>query len=196
MKKILCIALTLMSLGAFAQNDQGSVNETDNVYIFMESAPTAPYRHLGLIEASTYAPMKERARITHMIKRTRKEYPEFNGLIFRPGTNFGQADVIQFNNPPKTKRGRSRSKEIPKDPLNKLSKANTIKGFLIFIQGSPTTEFNLLGEVNLPATYDNEESNKLIPEMVKTVKETYPDAEGIIFIVGSDLRKADVIKFK
>lgn len=69
-------------------------------------------------------------------------------------------------------------------------------GLNLFIENNPSTEYTLLGKVELPTNFRSSEYEELIKEMVRVSRKAYPDLNGIVFVSGTELRKANVIKLK
>ena len=69
-------------------------------------------------------------------------------------------------------------------------------GLNLFIENNPTDEYTLLGKVELPTNFRSSEYEELIKEMVRVSTKAYPDLNGIVFVSGTELRKANVIKLK
>jgi len=134
-----------------------------------------------------------------MIKRVAKEFPdvEYDALIFRPGTGFCKADIIQFYRDPKAKKRKpKRGEEISIYPSFQLSESVGRGGVNIFIENNPTAEYILLGKVEVPQNFRNSDYEEIIKEMTRVAKEAYPDLDGVVITSGTGLRKANVIKLK
>jgi len=145
------------------------------------------------------SPDKFDLMMDHMIKRVAKEMldVEYDALIFRPGTAFCKADVIQFYKDPKAKRKKpKKGEEISVDPTYQMSETVGRNGLNLFIENNPSTEYTLLGKVELPTNFRSSEYEELIKEMVRVSRKAYPDLNGIVFVSGTELRKANVIKLK
>jgi len=176
---------------------EGVANDRDGVVFFIESMPASPYRHLGTVECSAFSPDDIDPLLDHVLKQARKNYEEFDALIFRPGKGLCKADAVQFYRDPKAKRKRGRANEEPQvDAAYKLSKAVERDGMLVFVQNNPSNEYTLLGRVETPVTFRSKDIEELIDEISKISKNTYPDMDAIVIMEGSNLRKASVIKFK
>lgn len=201
MKHIITLSLILISVSpVFAQKVAGTANALHGKVVFIEANPANQYRHLGTITCSPLAPDAFDEMMEHMIvKRMAKEYEdvEFDALIFRPGSGFCKADVIQFFNDPdaKRKRGRRGADETI-NPKHQESETALRHGVNLFIENNPTVEFSLLGKVEIPQNFRTSNYEELIKEMVRVSKEAYPDCNGIVFTSGTNLRKANVIKLK
>ena len=188
--------IIIFSLKVSAQVE-GIANDRDGVVFFIEAMPASSYRHLGTVECSSFSPDDIDPLLDHVLKQARKNYEEFDALIFRPGKGMCKADAIQFYRDPKAKRRRGSSRGEPQiDEAFKLSKAVERNGMMIFLQNNPSKEYTLLGRVETPVTFRSKDIEELIMEIGKVSKSTYPDMDAIVIMEGSSLRKASVIKFK
>lgn len=191
------LAVAVLSLSLFAQNDLAKANSKDGIVLFVESMPANQYRHKGTVSCATFSPDEEEPLIEHMIKQTRKENDEFDALIFRSGKGLCKADVIQFYADPNEKRKRGRSNEEEEvDPKHTEAKAVPKNGTMVFVQSSPTSEYQLLGKVETPVTFRSKDIEELMAELIRISKERYKDLDAIVVVAGSNIRKANVIKFK
>ena len=200
MKKLI---LTLAAVAAisisWAQKVPGTANVIEGKVVYIESNPATQYRHLGTVTCGLMFPDKFDLMMEHMIKRVAKEFPdvEYDALIFRPGTGFCKADVIQFYRDPKAKKRKpKRGEEISIDPSFQLSESVGRGGVNIFIENNPTAEYTLLGKVEVPQNFRNSDYEEIIKEMTRVAKEAYPDLDGVVITSGTGLRKANVIKLK
>ncbi len=192
------LVLVLSSTSAFqlAAQVEGVANDREGVVLFIESMPANQYRHLGTVECSTFSPDDIDPLIDHVLKQARKNYDEFDALIFRPGMGLCKADAVQFYRDPKAKKPRGSSRGEPEvDAAFKLSKAVERNGVLVFLQNNPSEEYTLLGRVETPVTFRSKNIEELVSEISKISKSTYPDMDAIVIMEGSNLRKASVIKF-
>lgn len=188
-------ATVFFSSSLFAQNVPGTANDRDGLVIFVESTPATQYRHLGTVECATLSPSKFDLIIDHVIKQARKSHTEFDALIFRPGSGLCKADIVQYYRDPKAKKKKpKKGEEKVINPEYKKSLANNKNDINLFIENSPTAEYLLLGKVEIPVTFKSENIEALIQEMMRVAKESYPDHNGIVFISGTNLSKANVIK--
>lgn len=194
---VLSVVLTTLSSG-LAQTANGTANDRDGVVTYIECSPANQYRHLGVVQCSSFAPDKLDLMIEHMFKQARKKHEEFDAMIFRPGTGLCKADVIQFYRDPKVKRKKpKKGEEAPEiNPEYKMSTTPIKDEMYLFVENSPTVEYQLLGKVEVPATFRSSDFEKIIEEMQRVAKEAYPDLDGIVFVSGSELRKANVIKLQ
>jgi len=193
---IMMIALIGLSVATMAQNEAATANDRDGVVLYAESMPANQYRHLGTVQCSSFSPDKIDPLIDHMIKQARKKHEEFDALIFRSGKGLCGADVIQFYRDPKAKKKRGRGNEPAEvNPEYKKAKAKAKGGKLLFIENSPTAANTLLGKIEIPATSRSATIEELIKELMKIAAERYPDHDGVVIVSGSDVRKANVIKF-
>lgn len=189
--------ISLFTQPIFGQNEMATANDKDGVVLFVESMPANQYRHKGTISCATFSPDEEEPLLDHMIKQARKEHPAFDALIFRPGSGLCKADVVEFYKDPKASKKRGRAAEGPQvDPKNKEAKAVAKNGTMIFMQSSPTSEYQLLGKVETPVTFRSKNIEELQAELVRISKERYKDLDAIVVVAGSGIRKANVIKFK
>lgn len=200
MKKLI---LTLAAVAAisisWAQKVPGNANAIEGKVVFIEANPATQYRHLGTVSCGLMFPDKFDLMMEHMIKRVAKEFPdvEYDALIFRPGTGFCKADIIQFYRDPKAKKRKpKRGEEISIDPSFQLSESVGRGGVNIFIENNPTAEYTLLGKVEVPQNFRNSDYEEIIKEMTRVAKEAYPDLDGVVITSGTGLRKANVIKLK
>jgi 5'-3' exonuclease len=200
MKKLI---LTLAAVAAisisWAQKVPGTANVIEGKVVYIESNPATQYRHLGTVTCGLMFPDKFDLMMEHMIKRVAKEFPdvEYDALIFRPGTGFCKADIIQFYRDPKAKKRKpKRGEEISIDPSFQLSESVGRGGVNIFIENNPTAEYILLGKVEVPQNFRNSDYEEIIKEMTRVAKEAYPDLDGVVITSGTGLRKANVIKLK
>jgi hypothetical protein len=190
------LGISLLTFGAVAQNDLATANDKDGVVLFVESMPANPYRHKGTVSCATFSPDEEEPLIEHMIKQTRKEHEEFDGLIFRSGTGLCKADIIQYYPDPDAKRRRGRGDDEEVNPKHKEAKAVPTSGTMVFMQSSPTAEYQLLGKIETPVTFRSKDVEELKAELIRISKERYKDLDAIVVVAGSNIRKANVIKFK
>lgn len=195
---LILFATVLFSIQLLAQNHPGTAHDRDGVVIFIESIPATQYRHLGTVECATVSPSKFDLMIDHMIKQARKKYTEpFDAMIFRPGTGLCKADLIQYYRDPKEKKKKPRKGEAPEiNPDYKKSLANEQEGINLFIENSPTAEHSTLGKIEMPATFRSDNIEERIKEMMRVAAEAYPDHNGVVFISGTNLSKANVIKIE
>lgn len=194
---LLTISILLTTLGSFAQMVKGTANDRQGIVIFVECNPSTQYRHLGVVECSTFAPDKFDLMIEHMFKQARKKHEEFDAMIFRPGTGLCKADVIQYYRDPKQKKKRSRKgEEEALNPEYKKSDTPQKDEVYLFVENSPTVEYQLLGKVEVPATFRSSNFEEIMKEMQRVAKAAYPNLDGIVFVSGTELRKANVIKLK
>ena len=193
------VLAVLISSTVIAQKTPGTANLRDGKVLFMESNPATQYRHIGTINCGLMSPDKFDLMMYHMIKRVAKEMPEveYDAMIFRPGTAFCKADIIQFFKDPKAKRKKpKKGEEISVNPAYQMSETVGRNGLNLFIENNPTDEYTLLGKVELPTNFRSSEYEELIKEMVRVSTKAYPDLNGIVFVSGTELRKANVIKLK
>ena len=179
---------------SYGQKAPGEVNTFYEKAVFIEANPSTPYRHIGSVECAIVAPDKFDLMMKHMItKRVPDEYPEveFDAIIFRPNTGFRKADVVKFYTPedaPKL------DKEVLINPDFLKSETIARNGINLFIENAPTCEHTVLGKIELPQNFTSIEYQKILSEMIKTCKNYYPNMNGIVFVPGSGLTKATVIK--
>lgn len=197
---IFTASLLLLATSLFAQIDAGTAYDVNGKVVFAESAPANPYRHIGTVNCAAFSPDKPDELVVHMLERAQKladqEEKEYDAIILRQGSGFCKADVIMYYKDPKAKRSRGRGEEEQVNPEYKKSRANKREGIYVFLKNSPSSEINLLGKVELPATFQSSEIEEYISEMIKVAKSKYPNLEGIVFIEDSNLTKANVITFK
>lgn len=197
---IATLSLALLATGVFAQNDAGTAYDLNGKVVFAESKPATPYRHLGTVSCAMFSPDNPDELVEHMLERAQKladeEEKEYDAIILRQGSGFCKADVIAYYKDPKAKRSRNKGDEDAVNPEYKKSRANKREGIYVFVKNSPTSEINLMGKVELPATFQSSEVEDYMSEMIKVAKSKYPTLEGIVFIEGTELSKANVIQFK
>lgn len=201
MKKLIFgITAVLCATTLSAQKIPGTANVIEGKIVFIEANPAIQYRHVGTVECSAFSPDKFELMMKHMlVKRMAKEYPDvaFDALIFRPGSAFCKADVIQFYVDPKAKKKKNKKgEEIEVDPEFRKSETVGRNGINLFIENNPTVEYTLLGKVEIPTNFQSVDYEAIIKEMVRVATAAYPDLNGIVFTTGTDLRKANVIKLK
>lgn len=198
MKSItLLLGILMISSLGMAQKVAGVANAFNGKIVFIEANPKMQYRHIGTIVCSPFAPDKFELMIDHMLKRIEKEYPEveYDAIIFRPGASLCKADVIRFFPDPdgKKKRGRGDDEVNPTFQQSETIGRNNLN---LFVENTPTAATEVLGKIELPNNFESRAFDDIIREMVRVARETYPDLEGIIFVPGSGLRNAIVIKVK
>lgn len=196
---LLSVLFILTTLPVFAQHDAGTAHDKEGVVVFLESMPANQYRHLGTVQCSAVSPDKIEPMISHMIKQARKTHEEFDALIFRSNKGLCKADIVQYFRDPKAKRSRSRgrSDEVPTvKPEYKMSKLRMRKGTNLFIQNNPTDPYTLLGKVEIPTKFKSSNLESLMDEIVRVANEAYPDNDAVVVVGGTNVRKANVIKFK
>jgi len=196
LKFTLLIGLMTTTMLASAQHE-GVASDRDGVVFYIESMPANQYRHLGTVECSAFSPDAIDPLLDHVIKNARKNYEEFDALIFRSGKGLCKADVIQFYRDPKERRSRSRRGDEPevKDE-HKQSKAQPRDGTVVYIKNNPSNPYELLGKVETPVTFRSKDVEELITEVVKIAKSRYPDLDAVVIMEGTELRKASAIKYK
>jgi hypothetical protein len=193
---LVCISLLGASVLTQAQNE-GVATDKDGVVFYIESMPANQYRHLGTVECAAFSPDDFDPLLDHVIKQARKQFPEFDALIFRPGKGLCKADVVQFYRDPKEKKKRGRAgEEVEVKAEYKMSKAQPRNGTVVFIKNNPANEYSLLGKVETPVTFRTKDIEALISEIVRIALETYPDLDAVVIMEGTNLRKASVIKYK
>ena len=180
-----------------AQKVAGKALAHQGKIVFIEANPKMQYRHIGTIVCSAFAPDKFDLMIEHMIKRIEKEYPdvEYDAIIFRPGTSLCKADVIRFYPDPDAKKKRGRGDDEV-NPNYQQSETVGRNGIHLFVENEPSVATEVLGKVELPNNFESRAFDEIIQEMVRVAKETYPDLEGIVFLPGTGLENATVIKIK
>ena len=61
---------------------QATVSKTDGLFVFIESTPTAKYTGIGTVKTPTFIKTdKLKHTIPSAIKRTKKQYPNADGII-------------------------------------------------------------------------------------------------------------------
>lgn len=70
--------------------------QVQGLFIFMYAEPAAPHDYLGTVKGAgmTWGGTQEET-MTSIIKRTKKQYPEAQGIVFQPG-DFEKVDAIKF----------------------------------------------------------------------------------------------------
>lgn len=204
MKKITAIVILCVSVSyGFAQKVAGLANVIHGKVVFIEANPAEQYRHQGTIECSIAAPDNFERMMYHMIEKKafkesaeseEHEEIEFDALIFRPGTGFCKADLIQFY----SEDGRKRTKRDGEEVDERFRKSETVlhNGVNLFVENTPTAEFTLLGKLEMPQNFETEKYEELLSQMIITAREAYPEMNGIVFKPGSQFRKADIIKIE
>ncbi len=199
-KLILGLSALLFTPTLSAQKIPGTANVIEGKVVFIEANPAIQYRHIGTVECSAFSPDKFDLMMKHMlVKRMAKEHAEveFDALIFRPGSAFCKADVIQFYRDPKAKKKKNKKgEEVEVDPEFRKSESVGRGGINLFIENNPTAEYTLLGKVEIPTNFQSVDYEAVIKEMTRVATAAYPDLNGIVFTTGTDLRKANVIKLK
>jgi hypothetical protein len=193
------VVLTALSISGWTQKVTGTANIINGKVVFIEANPITQYRHVGTVKCGLMFPDVFEKMMEHMMKQVEKQYPdvEYDALIFRPGTGFCKADIIQYYKDPKAKeRKPKKGEEISIDPSYQLSESAGRGGMNLFIENNPTAEHQLLGKVEVPQNFRSREYGDLIKEMTRVAKDAYPDANGIVFTSGTEMRKANVIKVK
>lgn len=195
----LSLALSLLfflPLMSVAQQNTGTANDRDGIIIFVEARPEVQYRHLGTVKCSSFSPDEIDPLIDHMIKQARKDHEKFDALIFRAGKNICQADVIQYYVDPKVRKKKPKRGEVIQiDPEKKKSLANERDEKYIFIENSPTAPNSLLGKIEFSPQFKGSTPEDFIKEMLRIATETYGDFDAIVFIDGTNMSKANVIKY-
>lgn len=196
LKLTLLTGLMMTSMFVSAQHE-GLASDKDGVVFYIESMPANQYRHLGTVECSMFSPDVVDPLLDHIVKNARKDYEEFDALIFRSGKGLCKADVIQFYRDPKERRSRSRRGDEPEVKEEyKQSKAEPRDGTVVYIKNNPTNPYELLGKVETPVTFRSKDIEELITEVVKIAKSRYPDLDAVVIMEGTELRKASAIKYK
>lgn len=179
-----------------AQDNYAEAFDTEGWIIFVKSTPKTKHRNLGGVDASTMATtLKEEFLIKHMLKKAMKKYPEGQALIFT--ANLTHAEVITYNL--STKRSTSSRKkkgdeqELPAE--NRLCEVDDYQGTDVFVQCKPKTPYTELGEVEVDYTQKNYKVSYLIKTCSSMASEKYEDYDALIFVNGTNLFKAKVIKF-
>tara|TARA_B110000037_G_scaffold59801_1_gene73242 strand:+ start:124 stop:732 length:609 start_codon:yes stop_codon:yes gene_type:complete len=199
-KTIMTLAvLTALIVNAIAQKVPGTANVINGKVVFIEANPNPQFRHIGTVKCGLMFPDVFEKMMEHMMKQVEKQHTdvEYDALIFRPGTGFCKADIIQFYKDPKAKKRKpKKGEEISIDPSYQMSQTAGRGGFNLFIENNPSTEYQLLGKVEVPQNFRSREYEDIIKEMTRVAKDAYPDANGVVFTSGTDMRKANVIKLK
>ena len=89
-----------------------------------------------------------------------------------------------------------RAMYVTVNPEYKMSKIKLRKGKMLFIQNNPTDPYTLLGKVEIPTKFKSNNIELLMDEIVRVSEEAYPNLDAIVVVGGSNIRKANVIKFK
>lgn len=78
-------------------SDKGSatVDQKEEIYIFICSKPTAEYEYLGSVKKTLAWSGQPDEMLNSMIKKVKKEYPKAEGIIFT-SIAMDKADAIQF----------------------------------------------------------------------------------------------------
>lgn len=94
--RIAAIALFSILLLSFSDDkSKATVEQQEGVYIFILSKPVAEYEYLGTVVVKATWSGEATEIIDKMIKKTKKDYPNAQGIIFTD-TGLGKADVIRF----------------------------------------------------------------------------------------------------
>ena len=99
---IVCIAVFSFSLDAIAGNKdkdtkkQAEVNQSNGVYIFVQSRPVQEYDVLGTVEKHGIVwNGSPREMFKTIIRRAKRDYPECEGVIF-DNLQLNHASCIKF----------------------------------------------------------------------------------------------------
>lgn len=97
MKALSLIILTafLLSLQSETNFSEAKVQQVNNVFIFIYSAPAHPYITLGSFKVKQEFTGEPAEQVRTAMKKLRKEYPSANGLLFTDD-QLKQADAIRF----------------------------------------------------------------------------------------------------
>ena len=79
------------------------------------------------------------------------------------------------------------------------AKADQMQGLYVFVNSTPTSEYQYLGTVETAgrATVKELQYSEVRDKLIKIAKEEYPNADGLIFHFQTGARdKVDAIKFK
>lgn len=106
MKKIflfLIVAASIITLTAATNEPQKSfatVNQSNGLYIFVDSKPNSDYTFLGQVDSKKFKP-RSNAQYQYvrdfMLKKAKEAYPEADGIIFHfSAGDWDKADVIKF----------------------------------------------------------------------------------------------------
>ena len=196
MKKLIVALMLLGATQAFAQNNLAEAYDVDGWVVYVKSTPKNPHRNLGDIKAKAFfTTLKEDFLIAKMVKTAKKEYPEGEALIFTG--NLAYAEVITFNMSKKRASRPKRGEAVEIDPAKKLAEVEEFEGKLVFIKNKPKAPFEELSQIELEDKNENNKVNYLIKETLKKATAKHGNNfDAIVFINGSNMFKAKVIKFK
>jgi len=99
MKKVLFLILSLfLWLNSIAQKDYSYARagfKVQGVYVFIACEPIYDYEYIATVKAKiTWTGLSQEA-FEKVIKKAKKKYPYFNGLIFH-NSDLNKADLIEF----------------------------------------------------------------------------------------------------
>lgn len=80
------------------------------------------------------------------------------------------------------------------DAKKNTAEVESTSGLYIFIHSKPVVEYEVLGTYN-PKVVWSADAKPIIEFMIKKGKESYPNADAIIF-TNEDLSRADLVKLK
>jgi len=82
------------------------------------------------------------------------------------------------------------------EPTKATATVDFVQGVYVFTDSKPVLEYDYLGTVTIKRSPDPQ-YNGVRDKLIKTAKEQYPDAEGLIFTLRTgSVDMADAIKFK
>jgi hypothetical protein len=97
-KKIIVLAIATLLLTSFTLlTDKGNatVEQKQDLYIFMLCKPTADFNYLGSVKINVAWTGKPDEMLNLTIKKVKREYPNANAIIFT-SVDMDKADAIQF----------------------------------------------------------------------------------------------------
>ena len=176
----------------------GIVLDMEGWLIFVESVPKARTKALGDVKAtSLMTTLKEDFLLKKMIKKAQKDFPEGQGMVMTGDLAFGE--VITFNLSNK-RGGSSRKSKGEEDTIpmeHHLSDVNEQPGGkLAFVKSKPKVKYNELGEVAADLYNDKYKLGFLMKDLMAKAEAQFPEYDAIIFVEGSNLHKAKVVKFQ
>jgi len=100
MKKIIIILVIAVGIAGSAftvSNEKGAatVAKVEGLYVFIYALPSGDHDYLGSIKAGMTWGGTFSESLIKIIKRTKKEYPDADGIVFQQG-DWEKVDVIKY----------------------------------------------------------------------------------------------------
>ncbi|MGD9493122.1 MAG: hypothetical protein AB7V36_07180 [Bacteroidales bacterium] len=124
---LLCSMFVLLSVPSKAQSETSSKDYTlayvgdrvAGVYIFLRCEPYQKYTYIASVKVSVSWTGSLDESFEKCIKKAKRKYPNFNGMIFR-NNSFSKADLIRFDDLPAGREGYSVDDYVSFTKMNEI----------------------------------------------------------------------------